>query len=216
MYICIWIYIYILFMGLLSKTYQRKHTLYIHICIYVCVRLWGPVFTSVFTSSSSSSCTHLLEHIVDLLQGRPHGAVTAQRAFIAIEINVGHSIQSVMTEGADHWGSDRPVFVLIRRFVQGGIISGVNVFPSVWLQPLHGGSWQNRSDLNIQQQQLLQQPDGLSQKHGLVCLSLCPDCGAWCVMFTDVSSCHWFKLCSTQEAFIYTFHPWDHWLAAIG
>lgn len=94
--------------------------------------------------SHRHTCTHLLKHIVKLLQGWSHSPVTTHTACIAIEVNVGHSVQSVMTKGTDHRGPDRSVLpirevglLIDRRFIQSGIISGVNMLPSVRLKPLH-------------------------------------------------------------------------------
>lgn len=86
------------------------------------------------------ACAHLLEHLVELLQGWSHSPVSTHTACVAIEVDVGHSVQRVVTEGADHRGPDRPAGLLVvRRFIQSGVISIVNMLPSVRSGSLHQG-----------------------------------------------------------------------------
>lgn len=92
-------------------------------------------------TSHTSTFTHLLKHIMELLQGGSHSSVATHAACIAVEVNVGHAVQSVMTEGADHGGSHCPVVIvglLINwRFIQVGIIGRVDVPPLVRIESLH-------------------------------------------------------------------------------
>lgn len=91
-----------------------------------------------------NTSTHLLKDIVELLQRWSHGPVAAHTACIAVEVNVGQPVQSVVTKGTDHRGPHRPVLI-IRRFIQIRIISGVNVLSAV--EPLHQEYWRRFSDL---------------------------------------------------------------------
>lgn len=47
-----------------------------------------------------------------LLQGGSHGPVAADAPGVAVEVDVGHAVQGVVTEGADHRGTHRPVVVI--------------------------------------------------------------------------------------------------------
>lgn len=72
--------------------------------------------------------THLLEHIVQLLQGRTHGPVAAHAASVAVEVDVGDPIQGVVSKGADHRGPHRPPGLLVvGGLVQIGIVGGIDV-----------------------------------------------------------------------------------------
>lgn len=97
------------------------------------------------------TCAYLLKHIMQLLQGWSHGPMTTYAACIAVEVNVGHSIQSVMTKGTDHRGSHHPVIhveiFILRRFIQIGIIGCIDMLPSTRPKPLHYKSWRRVSNI---------------------------------------------------------------------
>ena len=109
-------------------------------------------FICIINLTHGHTRTHPLKHLMELLQGGSDSPGTADAPCIAVEVNVGHSVQSVMTKGADHRGTDRPVLVLLidGGFIQSGIVSGVNMLPSVRLEPLHRECWKRFSDSNSQ------------------------------------------------------------------
>lgn len=86
--------------------------------------------------------THLLKHIVQLLQGRAHGPVAAHAACIAVEVDVGHPIQGVVTEGADHRGPHRPPGLLVvGGFIQVGVVCSIDMLLPARLMFIHHKSW---------------------------------------------------------------------------
>lgn len=74
---------------------------------------------------------YLQKHVVELLQGWSYSPMTTYTACIAVEVDVGHSVQCVMTKGADHRGTHHSVGLFILwRFIQSGIIGFIGVLPS--------------------------------------------------------------------------------------
>lgn len=77
--------------------------------------------------------SHLLENIVQLLQGRSDGSVSADARRVTVEVGVRHPVQSVVPESADHrrtHGSPFPVpeavagerrLLVLRRVIFGSL-----------------------------------------------------------------------------------------------
>lgn len=94
-------------------------------------------------SKGQKELTHLLKHFVQLLQGWTHGPVAAHTACITIEVDVGHPIQSVVTESADHRGPHRPAGLLVvGRLIQIGIVCSIDMLVPVRLIFIHHKSWE--------------------------------------------------------------------------
>lgn len=105
-----------------------------HRCIKEVEMVYGLIDTENIQEEKRHADTHLLKDIVELLQRGPDSSVTAYAACIAIEVNAGHSVQSVMTKGTDHRGTHRPPIpvrdLIDRRLIQIGIIASINLLPS--------------------------------------------------------------------------------------
>lgn len=96
------------------------------------------------TCSRNKMFTHLLKDVMQLLQRRPHSPMTAHAACVTVEVDVRHSVQSVVAKGADHRRPHGAVLavgevglLIVRRFIQGGIVGIIHVLSSARLEPLH-------------------------------------------------------------------------------
>lgn len=98
----------------------------------------------IYQQTHTQTHTHLLKHFVELLQGWSHSPGSTHTPRIAIEVDIGKSVQRVMTKGTDYRGPHCPVFTvrevgltIDRRLVQSGIVTSIKMLPSVRLEPLH-------------------------------------------------------------------------------
>lgn len=95
-----------------------------------------------FDLAATVHCTYLLKHVVELLQGWSHSPMTTHAACVAVEVNVGHSVQGVMTKGADHrWTHHSVGLFILWRFIQRCIVGVIDVLPSSRPFSIHRNRW---------------------------------------------------------------------------
>ncbi|XP_029981773.1 solute carrier family 12 member 1 [Sphaeramia orbicularis] len=109
------------------------------------------VFVGTFipaTEKKKSQGFFNYDYIVQFLQGRPHSSVSAHTSCVAVEVDIGNPVQSVVAKGADHRGPDGAMLppvgeaglLVDRGLIQSGVVGGVDVLPPpIGLQPLHRG-----------------------------------------------------------------------------
>lgn len=138
-------------------------TFFVLICTEADSWIWDPRAKRGVTfwrrwSREQRALTHLLEDIVQLLQGRTHSPVAAHATCVTIEVDVGHPVQSVVTEGADHRGPHRPPGLLVvGGLVQIRIVRSIDVLVPVRL--IHHKSWERLRFFGQSSSDMLKHPN---------------------------------------------------------